>query len=283
MRADYYQLLDVEPGATPAELKAAYYRLAKRYHPDCNAGNPAAEERFKLVAEAYRVLGVPERRREYDEWLRVHHCYRNAPELEAFASRSSVSSAGVPSGRIRPFRYSARRARERQERRYGRAEGRSRSRRRVGSLVFTRSGKVNGWLFFGFYALIIFNLLPVFFRHMFSEAPPAVQKTPAPVEEVAVEEVVVRRRVLEMERALRQRAEAGEAAAQYQLGVYLFNKSCRGRGEVAAPTLLRRAANAGYRAEALQWVNCAAQQGHAGAQRLLRRLQPVAVPQGSSL
>ncbi len=281
MRADYYQLLDAEPGASAAELKAAYYRLAKRYHPDLNAGNPAAEERFKLVAEAYRVLGVPERRLEYDEWLRVQQLYRRAPELAAFSA--SPSAAG-DAPRVRPFRYSARRAQERQERRYGRAEGRSRSRRRAGSLVFTRSGKVNTWLFIGFYALIIFNLLPIFFRHMWADSPAPARRGAAPAAEAKVDEATARQRVLEMEHALRRRAEAGEAVAQYRLGLYLFNKSCRGRGEAEAPTLLRRAANAAYRAEALEWLSRAAAQGHAGAGRLLKCLHPApaAVQQPSS-
>ncbi len=262
MRADYYQLLDVAPEASPQELKAAYYRLAKRCHPDHNAGNPAAEERFKLVAEAYRTLGVPERRREYDNWLRLHNLYRGTPELEAFSS----------SHRVRPFHYSARRARERQERRSGRAAERPRARRRIVTLVpFTGSRKLNTWLFLGFYALIAFNLLPIFFRHMFSSPAPVV-KTAAPVEEAPVSEAEARRRILALEQALRQRAEAGEAQAQYQLGIYLFNKSSRGRGEGETPSLLRRAASEGYRQEALHWLRQAAGQGHGAAARLLRRL-----------
>ncbi len=93
-------------------------------------------------------------------------------------------------------------------------------------------------------------------------------------EEAPVREAEVRRRILELEASLRQRAEAGEAAAQYQLGLYLFNKSSRGREEGATPSLMRRAASAAYRQEALVWIARAAEQGHAGAARLLRRLQP---------
>ncbi len=263
MRPDYYQLLDVSPEASPKELKAAYYRLAKRYHPDHNAGDPAAEERFKLVAEAYRILGVPESRREYDDWLRLHHLYEATPELEAFSAAR----------RVRPFHYSARRARERQARRYGRADGRPRARRRLGGLLPSSSGRVNTWLFLGFYALVAFNLLPIFFRHMFSSPTPVAKKT-APAEEGKVNEVQVRRRILEMEQALRKRAEAGDGEAQYQLGLYLFNKSSRGREEGADPSLLRRAASAGYRREAMEWFSKAARQGHAAAGRLLSRLAP---------
>ncbi len=263
MREDYYQLLDVSPEASAKDIKAAYYRLAKRYHPDVNLGNPAAEERFKLVAEAYRTLGMPERRREYDNWLRLHNICPGATELEAFSAAR----------RVRPFHYSSRRARERQERRSGHSSERPRSRRLFRSLPFGGSSKVNGWLFFGFYALIAFNLLPVFFRHMFSSPAPVVKKAQLEQEE-KVEEVVVRRRLLEMEQALRQRAAAGEADARYQLGIYLFNKSSRGRGGEAQPSVLRRAASEGYRKEALLWFRMAAEQGQGAARRLHNSLLP---------
>ncbi len=264
MRADYYQLLDVAPDASPQELKLAYYRLAKRYHPDHNAGNPAAEERFKLVAEAYRTLGVPERRQKYDNWLRLHNLCPDATELEAFATAR----------RVRPFHYSSRRARERQERRFGRTDERPRTvRRRIVSLPVNRPSKLNTWLFFGFYALIIFNLLPIFFRHMFSSPVPVVKKA-APAEEEKLSEAEVRRRILALEQALLQRAEEGDAEAQYQLGLYLFNKSSRGRGEGEAPSVLRRAASEGFRQEALHWLHRAAEQGHGSALRLLNQLTP---------
>ncbi len=263
MRADYYQLLDVSPGVSQKELKAAYYRLAMRYHPDRHADDPAAEERFKLVAEAYRTLGVPERRHEYDNWLCLHNRYQCAPELQAFSSAH----------RVRPFHYSSRRARERQEYRAGGRMERPRVRRRAGGLLFRSNGKVNSWLFLGLYALVVFNLLPIFFRHIFSSPAPVVKKS-SPAEEPRVDELVVRRRVLEMEQALRQRAEAGEAAAQYELGLWLFNKSSRGRGEGVVPSVLRRAASAGYRQESILWLRRAAEKGHALAMRLLKRLEP---------
>ncbi len=263
MRADYYQLLDVSPDAPAQELKAAYYRLAMRYHPDRNEGNPAAEERFKLVAEAYRTLGVPERRREYDNWLKLHDRYHAAPELEELSSAR----------RIRPFHYSSRRARERQERRRGYAQERPRARRRVGSILVRSNGKVNTWIFLGFYVVVALNLLPIFFRQM-SSPPVRSAAGAAPQAEAEPHESEVRRRLLAMEQDWRQRAGAGEAAAQYQLGLFLFNKSSRGRGAGATPSVLRRAASEGYRQEALHWLRKAAGQGHAGAARLLRRLAP---------
>ncbi|MBW2058543.1 MAG: J domain-containing protein [Deltaproteobacteria bacterium] len=63
---DYYRILEVDKEATEEEIKQAYRRLALRYHPDRNAGDPRAEERFKEISEAYGVLMDREKRRLYD-------------------------------------------------------------------------------------------------------------------------------------------------------------------------------------------------------------------------
>ncbi len=68
MARDYYQILGVARSASAKEIKRAYRRLAHRYHPDKNTGEPRAEERFKEITEAYDVLGDPERRRRYDRF-----------------------------------------------------------------------------------------------------------------------------------------------------------------------------------------------------------------------
>ena len=64
---DYYRLLGLTKSATPPDIKKAYRKLARQYHPDVNPGDEASEKRFKEVNEAHEVLGDPEKRRKYDE------------------------------------------------------------------------------------------------------------------------------------------------------------------------------------------------------------------------
>jgi curved DNA-binding protein CbpA len=62
--ADYYKILEVTPDADEKEIRAAYRRLARQYHPDAGEGSSA--EAFRAIQEAYDVLGDPERKRDYD-------------------------------------------------------------------------------------------------------------------------------------------------------------------------------------------------------------------------
>jgi len=64
---DYYRILGVAKTATDKEIKAAYRKLARKHHPDVNAGNKEAEARFKEINEANEVLGDKEKRKRYDE------------------------------------------------------------------------------------------------------------------------------------------------------------------------------------------------------------------------
>src|SRR6266568_5075892 len=63
---DLYVILGLERGATPADVKRAYKRLARRYHPDINPGDHMAAAHFRQIAEAYETLSDPDRRRHYD-------------------------------------------------------------------------------------------------------------------------------------------------------------------------------------------------------------------------
>ena len=64
---DYYEILGVPKDATQEQIKKAYRKLAKAHHPDANPGSKEHEEKFKMVNEAYEVLGNPENRRKYDQ------------------------------------------------------------------------------------------------------------------------------------------------------------------------------------------------------------------------
>jgi len=69
---DYYRILGVDKSTTQKEIKKAYRKLAQQYHPDVNKNNKEAEEKFKEISVAYSILGDKEKRKRYDEQVRMY-------------------------------------------------------------------------------------------------------------------------------------------------------------------------------------------------------------------
>jgi len=67
-KQDFYEVLGISKGATAAEIKKAYRKMAVKYHPDKNPGDTAAEEKFKLAAEAYEILSDDNKKAKYDQY-----------------------------------------------------------------------------------------------------------------------------------------------------------------------------------------------------------------------
>src|SRR5437764_8359 len=86
---DFYAVLGVPSTATQDEVKKAYRKLAKKFHPDANANDPKAAERFKEISEANNVLGDAEKRKQYDDMRR----------LGAFGGMGGMGGFGARGGR----------------------------------------------------------------------------------------------------------------------------------------------------------------------------------------
>jgi DnaJ-class molecular chaperone len=97
---DYYATLGVTKTASEKELKQAYRKLARKFHPDVNPGDKAAETRFKEINEAYEVLGAPDTRRKYDELGANWRMYEQAGAAgpQPGAGWSAHAGGGSPGG-----------------------------------------------------------------------------------------------------------------------------------------------------------------------------------------
>jgi molecular chaperone DnaJ len=116
---DYYKTLGVERKATEDDIRKAYRRLARKYHPDLNPGDKAAEDRFKQVQEAYDILSDAKKRSMFDQYgfysaasisQNTSAAARNSSSRRAAAgriSRTSFSSGLTASRRSRSRRSAA--------------------------------------------------------------------------------------------------------------------------------------------------------------------------------
>ncbi|WOD41262.1 J domain-containing protein [Nodosilinea sp. E11] len=96
---NYYDILGVARAATASDIKQAYRKLARQYHPDLNPGDQAAEEQFKLVSEAYTVLSDAEKRTQYEKFSEYWQQEGFKPEQKAgvgdlFSGRISLEDFG---------------------------------------------------------------------------------------------------------------------------------------------------------------------------------------------
>ena len=88
---DYYKILELDRSADADAIKRAYRRLARKYHPDANPGDPDAETRFKEINEAHQVLSDPEKKARYD---RFGSAYRQHGSFEAAMRQAGFGGAG---------------------------------------------------------------------------------------------------------------------------------------------------------------------------------------------
>src|SRR5688500_15948018 len=93
-KQDYYEVLGIKRDAKPEDIKKAYRRLARKYHPDVNPGDKASEDRFKLTTEAHDVLSDPKKRKVYDRFGEYSDNLANAAARGAGPSTSGPAAAG---------------------------------------------------------------------------------------------------------------------------------------------------------------------------------------------
>ncbi len=98
MPRDYYEIIGVSRSAPQEEIKKAYRRLAKKYHPDVNKGDKKAEEKFKELSQAYEVIGDPDKRKRYDQFGQWSEQRGFDPRHQAYRTYTWTSGPGGAQG-----------------------------------------------------------------------------------------------------------------------------------------------------------------------------------------
>src|SRR5579884_2360948 len=94
--SDYYEVLGVSRGASEKDIKSAFRKMARKYHPDLNHGDKQAEARFKEISEAHDVLSDPEKRKMYD---RFGQSWQQASQAGAVNGPFGAGGPGGPNVR----------------------------------------------------------------------------------------------------------------------------------------------------------------------------------------
>src|SRR6266511_4181894 len=93
-RRDYYDVLGVPRSASEKDIRQAYRKLARQYHPDLNPNDKQAETRFKEIGQAYEVLSDADKRKQYDRWGHDFEKYEQARKAGAGASGGAAGPFG---------------------------------------------------------------------------------------------------------------------------------------------------------------------------------------------